>query len=312
MKLESFSFTGHETFPFRYTWLKKAVDQVSSTPTVFGAEDAMVRLGVGKNMVSSIRHWARVCAVLEDDPDVEKNRGRSLRVTGFGRALFGDRGWDPYMEDPATPWLLHWRIASTPESATTWYWAFNHLSQLEFTKDELMRQLMDLAKEQTGARLTPASLSRDVDCFLRTYVPSRISKNTPVEDTLECPLVELGLLRELEHRGSYARVRQDHRSLPDSVFAFALVEFLRRGGSEAKTVSLDQVAYAAGSPGRVFSLSEEGVVRRLERLHTITNGGLSFDETAGLRQVLVKELPRAEAILSAYYNRSSKLRAAEA
>jgi hypothetical protein len=53
----TFSFSGHETFVFRYTWLKKAVDAVRVDPRVFGQDNAIVTLGVGKNMVRSIRHW---------------------------------------------------------------------------------------------------------------------------------------------------------------------------------------------------------------------------------------------------------------
>lgn len=52
------SFSGHETFPFRYAWPKKAVEHAHADAYAFGAEDALVRFGVGKNMVSSIRHWA--------------------------------------------------------------------------------------------------------------------------------------------------------------------------------------------------------------------------------------------------------------
>ena len=48
------SFSGHETFPFRYTWLKKGVDAVRDDPSVFTSDRATITLGVGKNMVRSI------------------------------------------------------------------------------------------------------------------------------------------------------------------------------------------------------------------------------------------------------------------
>jgi hypothetical protein len=38
----TFSFSGHETFVFRYTWLKKAVDAVRVDPRVFGQDNAIV------------------------------------------------------------------------------------------------------------------------------------------------------------------------------------------------------------------------------------------------------------------------------
>ena len=60
----TFSFSGHETFVFRYTWLKKAIDAVRVDPRVFGQDNAIVTLGVGKNMVRSIRHWGLATGVL--------------------------------------------------------------------------------------------------------------------------------------------------------------------------------------------------------------------------------------------------------
>jgi hypothetical protein len=50
------SFSGHETFPFRYLWLKKGFDAVRDNPGAFTRPDATTTLGVGKNMVRSIRH----------------------------------------------------------------------------------------------------------------------------------------------------------------------------------------------------------------------------------------------------------------
>jgi epsilon-lactone hydrolase len=51
-------FSGHETFACRYAWLPKALQAVESNPRIFSDEDqAMVELGVGKNMVRSIRFW---------------------------------------------------------------------------------------------------------------------------------------------------------------------------------------------------------------------------------------------------------------
>jgi len=42
------AFSGHETFVFRYAWMKKAVDAAREDGGVFASEQAMVKLGVGK------------------------------------------------------------------------------------------------------------------------------------------------------------------------------------------------------------------------------------------------------------------------
>ena len=95
--LERFGFSGHETFPFRYGWLKKAVDAVTKNKFLFSTEQALVELGVGKNMVQSIRHWGLATQVLLE------GEGRSLELSPIGWRLFME--WDPHLENPASLWL---------------------------------------------------------------------------------------------------------------------------------------------------------------------------------------------------------------
>src|SRR4051812_35909504 len=94
------SFSGHETFPFRYPWLKKGFDAVLEDGDVFAREDAITTLGVGKNMVRAIRHWCLAAGVVEEKPGA----GTALRVSALGKLLLADGGLDPYLEDPATLW----------------------------------------------------------------------------------------------------------------------------------------------------------------------------------------------------------------
>src|SRR3990172_1273373 len=123
---EVLSFSGHQSFPFSNTWLTKGVTHCAQDPTIFGRDDAMVTLGVGKNMVQSIRHWCLATRMLQEDPGTRANRGRQVRPSDLGRRLFlGDEPWDPYLEDTATLWLIHWLLTTAGERATTWYIAFN-------------------------------------------------------------------------------------------------------------------------------------------------------------------------------------------
>ncbi|MBI5498934.1 MAG: DUF4007 family protein [Deltaproteobacteria bacterium] len=303
--VEHGSFAGHETFPLRYTWLPKAVQHVRSDPQLFSREDAMVRLGVGKNMVRSIRHWGLATGVLEEDPNVANNRGRELKPSALGNKLFSEDGWDPYLEDPATLWLLHAQLTGNKDGPTTWYWVFNHLPQPEFTKVDLHRWLGTLATERGWSRVAASSLMRDVDCFIRSYVPAKPTRTMPLEETLDCPLVELGLIREFGGKGSYILLRGDQPSLPDELFAQVLVRFLHHRDATAKTIPLQAVAFAPGSPGRVFCLTEDALLARLERLQKTTSGAIRFDETAGLRQLYLTDELRPDTLtfLGPYYRR---------
>ena len=299
---ERVSFSGHETFPFRYTWLKKAVDAVDRDGCAFHADDAMARFGVGKNMVSSIRYWGMVTGMLAEAPGrCGGGRVRPLQPTELGTRMFGDDGWDPFLEDPATLWLLHWQLANRPEGATTWWWVFNQFPGTVFDRGEILEALQALAAQRGWTRLTEATLKRDVDVFLRTYAP-QARRNAVLEDTLDCPLAELGLVRASGQDQTYALVRSDHDSLPDEIFAWGLAEHLARRPSRTQTVTLEELSFGDGTPGRVFCLDEPGLLGRLDRIESLTEGGVVFDETAGLKQVYVHSSPDPAMLLHRYYD----------
>src|SRR5262249_6709258 len=154
--------------------------------SVFTREDAITILGVGKNMVRSIRHWCLAAGVLVESED-------GISPSDLGILLLADDGLDPYLEDPATLWLLHWQIASCRGRAATWFWAFSHFHEPEFTREALISSLYHWTQTLPGKQVAESSLKRDVEVFLRTYVPSRLSRGDIAEDSLDCPLVELGL-----------------------------------------------------------------------------------------------------------------------
>lgn len=54
--MAKFSFSGHETFYCRHYWLKKGIDFVENEGQ-FTKSQAIIDLGVGKNMVSAIRYF---------------------------------------------------------------------------------------------------------------------------------------------------------------------------------------------------------------------------------------------------------------
>jgi hypothetical protein len=281
----SFSFSGHETFVFRYPWLKKAADAVRHDPRVFTRDDAIVTLGVGKNMVRSIRHWGLATGVLEEEP---KSRGTVLRVSQFGLFLFGDGsepGADPYLEDPNSLWLIHWNLISNHERSTTWQWAFNRFPSNEFTREGLIQSITDECRRLNLQPPTDGTLRRDVEVFIRTYVSGRTTKTAAVEDSLDCPLTELGLMDEVMGTELYRIRRGPKNTISNEVFAHCLLKFWDATAPGVKSLAFGDIAYAQNSPGAIFKLDENSLVERLEHLQFATGGALGYAEGAGLKQV---------------------------
>ena len=279
-------FSGHETFPLSYGWLKKAFDQVAETEdrpenrAACWGDDAIARFGVGKNMVASMRHWAKATGVVKE-PTIN-----SVRTTELGLLLFGPTGLDPYMEHPATLWLIHWQLAAREEK-TTWFWAFNHYPTITFERDSLIKRLDRLAKDRNWSRVANTTIKNDVACFIRTYVARQPSGRTGHDDALESPLTELGLIKAVGKKDGFRFVRGPKTALGDGVFTYALMDFWSRY-SNAATLSFEAIAHAPGGPGRVFLFDENDVADRLAALDEVTNGALQWSETAGLKQVVRK------------------------
>jgi len=295
-----FFFGGHETFPFRYGWLKKSIDAISRDDGFFLNERAMIDLGVGKKMVQSIRYWSQASRLIEQNP-ASSAKGVRFRPTEIGGRLFCDDGFDPYMEDPGTLWLLHWLIASNSSRATTWFWMFSLWNNVEFTKERAIREIESWLLKLGHRTVSENSLRKDIDCFVRTYTRGRQSKQVMLEDSLDCPMVDLGLITEFDDGRTYQFQRGSQASLPDEVFTFALDEFWQSSASRINTLAFSKIAHDPGSPGRIFKLDEDSLASRLERLETITKGALYYDETSGVNQVSRRsEVARLE-LLEQYY-----------
>ena len=251
-------------------------------------------------MVRSIRHWCQVAGLIKGD-GVDLDHRRQFVSTDLGDRIFADDGFDPYLEDAATLWLIHWNLTTNANRATTWFWAFSIFGQNEFTKDKFISELINWAEKSTRNRISENSIKRDVDCFLRTYVPSRLTKTTTMEDTFDCPLVELGLISDSPDGNAYRFHRGPKPSLPTEIFAAAFSEFWDTRFSEKSTLTFANIAYSEKSPGRTFQLDEDTLVEYLDRLENLTDGALRYDETAGVKQVYRDRKIASTELLYRYY-----------
>lgn len=282
-------FSGHETFPLRYGWLKKVYDRVSETERennnklLCWGDDAIAQFGVGKNMVASMRYWANVVGIVEEP----SGTNQIVRTTKFGQFLFDNNEADPYLEHPTSLWLIHWQLATAWKKMTTWCWVFSYYPAATFEREHLIKKIERLIKDQGWPSVAHTTLKNDVGCFIRTYVAQSSSAKMGRDGALESPLTELGLIRPISKRDEFRLGRGQKSTLGNSVFVYALLDFWLKGSvSGASTLSFEAIVYEPGSPGRVFLLDENDVVDRLSNIDDMTNGALQWVETAGLKQVV--------------------------
>ncbi len=189
------SFGRHETFPLRFGWLPKSMIALRDNAALFDhPESAMRRLGVGRNMVNAIHYWLRVCGLVSfvDSP---------ARITPLGEALLGPDA-DPYLEDDATLWIIHWLIATNAERATAFFWFFNRFAAPRFTETDALGALTDFAAAELRLNRAATTLKSDISTLLRLYaaVPGR------TDEHLDALLAPLGLI-EVDPAGGYRSPR---------------------------------------------------------------------------------------------------------
>lgn len=294
------SFAGHGTFALRAGWLKKGVDVLEDAArdggdgSIFGSPEALSRLGVGKNMVGAIRYWMLVTRVAN-----EEGKGRNPRLTELGSRLFRDDGYDPYLEDDATLWLLHWNLCGPRMASFTWAYTFNLFRDWEFSREALVDAVLN-ATAPLGKQPSRETIDRDVGCLLSCYVFD--PRSTMGEDNLDCPLRSLGLLRP-SHRGHYRFGIEAKPTLPPDVFFYALTTFWGWKSSEPRTLPVWEICHAEGSPGQVFKLDENSTFDYLDGLEEATGGDLRFEDTAQTRQIVLREgaVLRPLTFLDRYY-----------
>lgn len=285
----NFRFSGHETFPCRYAWLPKASIVIGNNPRVFADEDqAMVALGVGKNMMRAIRFWVQTTGI------AETARNSELALTDFGKQLLARDGLDPFLEDRRTLWLIHWKLSShVEEPLFAWDYLLNRWSNPEISRTEVLRVFEQEAR-RLNRKLSNVTLAQHFDTFLHTYVPTRSRKGDVQEDNLDSPLVELELIQKIGERNAgetgrrealYAFRRELKPDITPELFIYCLQEFWNKRRPNEKTLTFRDVAISHGSPGQIFKLPEWEIRERLESIEADSNGHLRYRESASLQQL---------------------------
>lgn len=298
------AFARHETFHPRFGWLRKAVSCAERDGGVFSDPEATVTLGVGKNMVKAIRYWGLAFKVLEHKPNPARPRLPLVVPSEFGLTLLDDDGLDPYLEDPGSLWLLHWKLLAPPCAAPAWWVAFNDFAPHQFSEAQLAVHILELAAAAGWPAVVEASVKKDVDCLIRTYT-IRHQGRLGLDDILDCPFRDLGLMEAAAGDGgrTWRFSVGDKANLPDAIVAYAALDFAVRTGQRARSISIARLTHDPGSPGAVFRLTETGLYDALRR-HGSSYRALRVAEPAGLRQYIFDADPAglAAQILADHYD----------
>jgi hypothetical protein len=280
-------FSGHDSFQCRQLWLKKGYDYVQEGKN-FNDEDAVVRLGVGKNMVSSIRFWLKAFNIV-DDQDMP---------TEFGKRLFDDEaGYDPFLEDEASPWLLHYYLVKS-NFASIYSIVFNEFrkEKLFFNKETFVNYLKRVAEGNSDLKFNENTVGKDFVVFSNLYKNDVGSKD--VEDSFSGILSDIGLLKSTGNAKDeqFYIENKERDNLPEAVLLFAILDNPNYGNS----IGLNNLEFEINSPGSIFALNRSGLMNKISEI-VGQNQNITFTDQAGIKELQFKNKPNAYSILDKYY-----------
>jgi hypothetical protein len=297
-------FSGHDSFQCRNLWLKKGYDFVRNsdeTNSPFNEELAVIDLGVGKNMVSSIRFWMKAFDMLDDENE---------QPTNLATYLLDKDGKDPFLEDLGTLWILHYKLVSKSE-ASIYNLVFNKFRKhrIEFKKSHLVNFLISEC-ERLDEVHSPKSIQKDVGVFLKSYLaPDPKEGKKDIEDHYASLLLELNLVKKIENyigddfeldKDWYKIESSERESLPIEIFLYVILDNVDVLG---RSISFQKLLNADNSPGNVFVMTPDALVSKISEL-TRKYDGIVYKDDAGVRELQINGEFNKETILEQYYGRN--------
>lgn len=288
-EIAKYTFSGHDSFQCRQLWLKKGYDYLQEGKN-FNDEDAVVQLGVGKNMVSSIRFWLKAFNII-DNKDIP---------TEFGKRLFDDdNGYDPFLEDEASLWLLHYQLVKNG-FASIYSIIFNEFrkEKLFFNKETFVNYVKRIGESKPDLNFNENTVAKDFIVFVNLYKSNPESKD--VEDSFSGILSEIELLKTTgKGKDELFFIENSERdNLPESIVLYAILDNPNYGNS----ISLNSLEFDWNSPGSIFALNRSGLMNKIADIVDDFKD-ITFTDQAGIKELQFKNKADSHTILDKYYGK---------
>lgn len=278
-----YSFSGHESFYCKSLWLKKGYDFISENKD-FNALNAVVELGIGKNMVSSLRFWMRAFGLFDE--------GKPTLIADY---LFDNKtGKDPYIEDLGTLWLLHYLLIKSDLASIykLFFIDFHKEKNNEFTREQLQYFLKRKnAETPYGHLYNENTVKRDIGVLLQNYVMPQ--KEKPNED-FSVLLINLNLIKHSEDKTFYFNTKGKNELTPE-IFFYAIIDDKK----DEQIVSFDRLMDLA----LIFCLTKTELIDTIQFLVKKYPQVLRYTDDGGIKQLFFLEELDKTVVLETYYSK---------
>jgi hypothetical protein len=281
-----YCFSGHESFHCKSLWLKKGYDFLAKG-NAFNSPDAVVRLGVGKNMVSAIRFWMKAFGLTINDAPTE-----------LARYIFAqDNGVDTFLEDINTLWLMHYSLvkANVASIYNLLFLEFQR-EKKEFEKSSLQSFIKRKCSvpEQKNV-YNENTVKKDINVLLQNYIMPTSLKS--IED-FSALMIGLNLILQfpasnVEKSDSYYFNETKVSTISPSVILYALIDIK----GDDNTVSFDKLKDLS----LIFCLSVPELIEIIKSLES-SYPKLHYTDNSGIKNVQFTGTIEKFGVLNDYYH----------
>lgn len=265
----NYRFSGHDTFHCKQQWLLKGFNN----PNFSTISESIISLGVGKNMVSSVKYWLEAFGITNEN-----------NLTEFSNLIFSPEvGLDSYLENEGTLWLLQYKLcqkkyASIFHLLFTEY--FDDKVNYEFSEEKVIKFILNKLEINGVKSISENTLSNDFKVLIRTYLSSsKDIKN--IEEEFNAPLLELNLIEKIEsHKYILNKI---NRSIPLAILGYCILDMTQEQNSTS--LKLEEIKRTIGN---YFCITNECLEDLLSQLHEVSDVFVYTDH-AGIATLDIKQ-----------------------
>jgi hypothetical protein len=249
-------FGHHQSFYLRVNWLSKAIRMLTEDEQgerFFYDEFGFERIGLGRNMVKSLKFWALASGVIAEGRNEEQKPIHT--ITPFGELMYT---YDRFIRRSLTAAVLHYFLVSNKELATTWYWFHNEYSQRSTTSEDLLKALIEWIGQQQSKAVSLNSLKKDLDCLKQLYTIRSKQQDDP-EEVVASPFSRLQLLHDIKDQ--FVKKTPELEHIDMEALYFTLLMYCNK--QQVSSVTLEELQYKQLLWGKVFHLNSNQILEAL-------------------------------------------------
>lgn len=276
----------HESFSIREGWLVKGIKAIKIDSKVFTSQNATDILGMGSNMVKSLKYWMLTTNIIDDG-------SKKINLTKFGKLL--DK-YDEYLDDDFSWWMLHIMMSLNINEFYILNTFFNKCAMQSFSKEDLL-ETISRNLDSKNIDFNEKTLVDEINMVIKTYCIDEKIDNP--ENNFICPLSNLELVRKTG-RNLYERNRPSMKKINYLVVYYLILILLENKDA----MSIDDMLTIDNGPSKILNLDKNLFNEHLDEMKR--NELITINRTAGLNMVYLRKRLSIEEIFAEYFDEVSK------